>query len=235
MPANATNTIWISALAAVAACAVAGCGPSPGAGGEPDETIGEDTLAAIEGENDGAQETIASYEVPSDELIHGDGVGLARVGMSLAEFGVALGDRPIRFEPDYGADFSAVCVDDADGEELYCAVVPQTEQLAGGDAIVMVETRHPRMRTQEGVGPGVSLADAEVVYGPAILLYNVENESREYVEFERGPAGSIGFRPLSPSAPDDLVGLYAETEDALNETEDYKPDAVIGAIEVYGP
>ncbi len=207
--------------------------PSPG---ESEETaapgVSDETLYALEGEEPGNEELV-SFAVPADELITAESVGLVRPGDTLGALREAFGDARIRIERDFMVDLSAVCVDGPDGAELFCAAYDADLQPAPATEIVMIATRHPRFRTREGVGPGVALEDAEVVYGEAFLVYSADNGSREYVEFDRGPAGSIAFRPLSPSSPDGFAGLYDDAGGDFNETEDYRPDAVIGAVEVY--
>lgn len=217
---------------------LAGCAPSPGSTQEGEEAdtaapgVSDETLYAIEGEDPGSEDVV-SYSVPDEELITATGIGPARPGTTLGVLQSAIGAAPIRFEERYMVDLSAVCVDDAAGDELYCAAFPATAQPGPSTTIAMVATRHPRFRTREGVGPGVTVEDAALVFGDAFLVYSDDNEGREYVEFDRGPAGSVRFRPISPSAPNDKAGLYEETEDSFHETLDYRPDTVIGAVEVH--
>lgn len=226
-------------LTAVAvAFLLAGCTPSPGSSQEGEGDAGapalsDETLSALEGEEDIGNEEVVSYSVPAEELITATSVGVARPGTTLGILQGAIGGAPIRFEQSYMVDVSAVCVDDGAGAELFCAAFPATAQPTPETVIAMVVTRHPRFRTREGVGPGVAVEDAALVFGDAFFVYSDDNEGREYVEFDRGPAGSVRFRPVSPSLPDGYAGLYEETDDTFHETLDYRPDTVIGAVEVH--
>jgi len=227
-----TSSFGVLAIAVALTACGGPSGDAPEGGEIP--AIGEDTLSAIEGDT-GAEGELISFAIPVDELISGVGIGAARVGMTLGELRDVLGDQDVRFEAQFMVDMSAVCVHDEAGQELYCATVWETDEPSADDEIVMVTTRHPRLRTEEGVGPGVTIADAEEIYGAAILLYNTSNESREYLEFDSGPAGSIAFRPFSPGAPDEFAGVYDTSEGGeYFETETYRPDAIIEDIEVHG-
>lgn len=79
--------------------------------------------------------------------------------------------------------------------------------------------------TAAGVGPGLSLREAEAIYGEATLQWNPDNESREFVTFDNGPEGRLFFR--ARSGDDFRAGIYA---DGTFETSDYAPDATISAI-----
>jgi hypothetical protein len=226
-------------LAAVAAALwLAGCAPAPNADGQETDTtapgVSDETLYALEGE-DPADEELVSYAVPPEELISADSIGPARAGSTLAELQAVIGGAPVRFVQNFIVDFSAVCVDDAAGDELYCAVIPATDAPSPDTTIEMLTTRHPRFKTREGVGPGVAIADAAVVFGDAFLSYSDDDEGREYVEFDRGPVGSIRFRTLAPSGPAAKAGVYEDSAGPFHETDEFVPDAVIGAVEVQAP
>jgi hypothetical protein len=219
--------------ACAAAIWLAGCAPAPGSGQETAAPgISDETLYALEGD-DPANEELVSFAVPPEDLITAESIGVARPGSSLGDLRDVIGSSRIRFVERYSTGLSAVCVDDAAGDELFCAAIPETAEPNPFSAIVMISTRHPRFRTREGVGPGIAVEDVEVVYGGAYFVYNEAGERREYVEFDRGPAGSIRFLPLLPSDPMGLAGVYEESPDGFHETEDYRPGAVIGAVEVH--
>ena len=215
---------------AVAVC-IAGCGPSVEEGADTTAPgISDETLEALEGAS-GDGEALVSFTVPDDQLISGDGVGVAVVGSTLGALRDEIGDRPIRFEERFDQALSAVCVDGPDGSELFCAGFPRTAQPAAGTVITMARTRHPSFRTREGVGPGVSVEDAAVVYGEAYFVIAADG-SGEFVEFDNGPPGTVAFRPLLPSDPQVVVGLYAEDAGGFQETEEYRSGALIGAVDV---
>jgi hypothetical protein len=58
-------------------------------------------------------------------------------------------------------------------------------------AIVFIETFSPACRTAEGIGPGSLVVDVERTFGPTRRIVLSEIESREFIEFERQPAGMI--------------------------------------------
>lgn len=227
MPAVFAAALWL-----------AGCAPAPNADGQETETaapgVSDETLYALEGEEP-SDEELVSYAVPAEQLIRPDGIGPASAGSTLAQLQAAIGAAPVRFVESFMVDFSAVCVDDAAGDELYCAVIPATAAPTPDTRIEMLTTRHPRFKTREGVGPGVAIEDAAVVFGDAFLSYSDDNEGREYVEFDRGPVGSIRFRTLVPSNEGAKAGVYGGSAGAFHETDEYDLEAVIGAIEVYPP
>lgn len=225
-----------------AVCAVAlwlaGCAPATEADGQEADTtapgVSDETLYALEGE-DPSEEELVSYAVPAEELIRADGIGPARAGSTLAELQAAIGAAPVRFVQAYDEDSSAICIDGASGEELYCAVIAQTSAPSADAVVELLVTRHPRFKTLEGVGPGVAIADAAVVFGDAFLSYSDADGGREYVEFDRGPVGSIRFLTLVPSNEGAKAGVYAGSAGRFHDTDEYDLDAVIGAIEVYAP
>jgi hypothetical protein len=222
----------------LAALWLAGCAPTTDAESQEADTaapgVSDETLYALEGE-DPSEEELVSYAVPPDELIRADSIGPARAGSTLAELQAAIGAAPVRFVQSFTADSSAICVDAAGGDELYCAVIAQTSAPSPDSVVEMLTTSHPRFKTREGVGPGVAIADAAVVFGDAFLSYSESDGGLEYVEFDRGPVGSIRFRTLVPSNETAKAGVYASTGGRFHDTDEYDPEAVIGAIEVYAP
>ena len=214
-----------------------GCGREPVTEERTETTapgISDETLLAIEGEAAPASEELVSFAVPPEELITPESLGLADVGETLGDLRDVIGDQPIRFVASYTDGLSAVCVEDDDGAELYCAAFARTSQPSEDSVVIRLSTRHPRFRTQEGVGPGVSVEDAAVVYGDAFLSLGADGV--EYVEFDRGPPGTVDFRPVVPSDPQGRAGLYDEDdENAVRETEDYRDGAIIAAVDVSAP
>jgi hypothetical protein len=230
----------LGSVALTAGLLVFGCSREP-ASEETTETtapgISDETLLAIEGEAAPEGEELVSYSIPPDELITPEGIGLARVGETLGDLSDAIGDQPVEFVESYDDGLSAVCVEDDDGAELFCAAFAHAAQPSEDAVVVRLSTRHPRYRTQEGVGPGVSVEDAAVVYGDAFL--SLSPGGAEYVEFDRGPPGTVDFRPVAPSDPNGHVGVYDEDEEVdegdVRETEDYRDGAIIAAVDVTAP
>jgi hypothetical protein len=225
-------------MAAAAALWLASCSPSSEQNQQTAAPgVSDATLAAIQGDDanagDGDEENVA-YDTPDDRLITEESVGVVHSGEKLGALKGALGDAHIRVVEGFAPDLAAICVDDDAGAELFCAAYASSKAPTSDTEIQMVATRHPAFRTREGVGAGAALKDVEGVYGDATLVHNTTSATPEYVEFDHGPAGSISFRVVSPSNPKGLAGVYKDAADGYNETREYRPDAVIAAIEVRG-
>ena len=92
-------------------------------------------------------------------------------------------------------------------------------------------TENPNYSTAEGITVGTSITKAEQIYGNATLSYNINNESREYVEFAQQPASNIWFRPTSNN--NGFAGVYNEPTQEYNQTEIFEDNATINQIQVF--
>ena len=127
-------------------------------------------------------------------------------------------------------DINAIAVNQMDEVQYYLLFITNTAPQ-DSDKITYIMTQNSRYKTKEGIKVGSTIKDAEAIYGKATLAYNTENESREYVEFERFPSSpSISFRPNSTDR-EGFAGIYAENK-SYNQTENYRDDAKIDTIEV---
>ncbi len=157
-----------------------------------------------------------------------DGIGAARAGMSRADVRAALpeehrmGEAPAPFMVDL--DGVPVTVD---ADTLYMLLYASGDP-AGEDApVALVATTSARARTGDGVGPGTSLAEARVRWGPPTLSYNVLDESREYARFPGQPSDRVLVRVTG--ADGERAGAYPPGGE-YRETTAYDPGARITMV-----
>lgn len=172
-----------------------------------------------------ASSSQSAAEIP---VISAQGIGSARLGMTLGELKQALGtEAEFETQSPFLVDFDAIAVRKK-GEIQYYILHLVGQPLADKDVIQGLMTENPSFRTAEGVGAGTSLQDAEKIYGKATLSYNTQNESREYARFERQPANNISFATGNGNAQ--AAGVYASSTKEYNETQEFRPDALIQSV-----
>lgn len=157
--------------------------------------------------------------------IAGDGIGAARAGMSRADIRAALpdGHRMGEAPAPFMVDLDGVPVT-AGADTLYMLLYAAGDP-AGEDAPVsLVATTSERARTGDDVGPGTSLAEARVRWGPPTLSYNVLDESREYARFPGQPSDRVLVRVTG--ADGGRAGAYPPGGE-YRETTTYDPGARI--------
>jgi hypothetical protein len=210
------------------------CGPAAilliagacGTGSAPDQPSSADTVhlptmeAAARGPQPGG-----------DLLIDEDGIGAARRGLTVGEL-----RRVLPPELSLGAldhffmvDVSAVPVI-AGTDTLYHLLFFGLEALEDSMRLELVTTVNERARTPDGLGPGVTLAEAADRCGPLTLTYSVYDEAREYVVCPTAP-GNIIFRTNFFSGDEMFAGVYS-TDDEYNTTTIYDPAARITLVMV---
>jgi hypothetical protein len=162
-------------------------------------------------------------------LITSSGIAHATRGLSLGELRRALPatQRIGALDPAFMVDVSAAAVI-AGNDTLYHALFWSTDVLQDSIRIQMVATQNRRARTADGLGPGVTLADAASTCGPLTLSYNVHDESREYVTCAEHPP-AISFRTSPVSDERMFAGEYA-TDAEYNTTMNYDPAARIRMV-----
>ena len=197
----------------------------------PDDGTAQDSAvtpaAAAPGDTSPTDEVTAS-DPASELVITSDGIGRARRGMSLGELRSVLPTSHAVGAPDdaFMVDIVAIPVTTAN-DTLYRLVFPAGEAI-GDDALPhLVMTMHLRARTEDGVGPGTTLADAAQIYGEPTLSYSIYDESREYAEFP-GQPDHVRFR-VRPAVDAMFAGSYT-TSDEYNTTDDYDGDAQIWMV-----
>ncbi|WP_439343136.1 hypothetical protein [Vacuolonema iberomarrocanum] len=191
---------------------VAGDTPSP------DESV----VAPPTEEESPSPETPEAPTETSATEISATAFGIAELGMTLGDLKAALPDATFEVQSPFIVDFDAIAVSQ-DGEVQFYILYLAGDTFDDTGVIQGMLTESPTYQTAEGIGPGSSIADAEAVYGNAIVAYNTENESREYVRFEQHPANNLAFG--TGSGPE--AGIYPDVDAPYRETEEYRPDATI--------
>jgi hypothetical protein len=157
------------------------------------------------------------------------GIGSATVGMTLGELKEKLGTTAeFTVQSPYIVDFDAIAVSEA-GTVQYYILYPAATPLEDSDPIRFLLTDNPKYRTDTGVGPGTPIKQAEEVYGDATLSYNLANEGREYIKFEKGPAKNIAFN-LGAAGDNSLAGIYPTSTNEFQETNEYRENATIRSV-----
>lgn len=177
-----------------------------------------------------------AQKTPSASLTISDrGIGEAKVGMTFGELKKALGSTAqFKVESSF-ADFNAVAVSQS-GKVQYRIIYPATNRmtypaltlLKDTDVIEDLMTDNPNYKTVEGVGPGMTLKQAEAIYGKATLSYNVDNESREGVVFANQPTKKFWFAPKAEGKQ--FAGVYGASQGSFYKTNKYQPNAVIRSV-----
>ena len=160
--------------------------------------------------------------------IRPDGIGEARIGMTIGELRAALFPGVVLGElAPFMVDIDAMPVVQ-DGDTLYHVLIPSGESRSDDARIELLATTSELLRTAEGVGPGVPLAQAAAIYGTPTLSYSTNDESREYATFPALPPG-IRVRVAPPDASHAMAGIY-DTQEEYNTTQRYRPNAVVSMV-----
>ena len=188
-------------------------------------------------------ETADIQSAIADEfLISANGIGRAKLGMTVGEL-KQISDRDTEFEvvSSFMVDVNAIAVS-KDGLVQYYILYPagttshpNKSTPTDNDPIALLMTDNYNYQTQEGIGAGTSIEEAENIYGDAVLSYNIEGESREYITFGDESSDNLNFRAAyfkSISAGLGFSGIYPEYPGAVYTTDKYREDATIAAIEV---
>ena len=189
-----------------------------------------------------AIETVNAESVVADEfLISAEGIGKAKLGMSVAEL-KQVSDPETEFEiiSSFMADVNAIAVSQKGLVQYYILYPagttshPDRSTPTDKDPIAFLMTDNYNYQTEEGVRVGMMIEEAENIYGNATLAYNVEGESREYITFGDNPPNLKFVASLFKSISDGLAfsGIYPEYPGVVYTTDKYQKDAAIAAIEV---
>jgi hypothetical protein len=166
------------------------------------------------------------------QLISADGIGVARVGMTLGDLKQLLaGKAEFTVKSPFIVDFDAIAVSQG-GKDQFYILYPTLLRLADTDLIEALVTDNPNYRTAEGVGPGTLIKDAKTAYGEANLAYSSQNESREYVKFTKLNTKAIAFR-VKPPQGKPVAGIYSASKGDFKQTKDFQQAATINLVEVY--
>jgi hypothetical protein len=160
-------------------------------------------------------------------IISDKAIGLARLGMTFGDLKKALGkDVEFVVQSPFIVDFDAIAVRRG-GEVQYYILYLAKQPLTDADMIQGLLSKNPKFLTAEGIGAGSLLSKAQEAYGKATLSYNTQNESREYVRFEKQPTG-ISFG--TGNGAKDAVGVYPSPAGEYNETQQFKENAKIQSV-----
>jgi len=157
-------------------------------------------------------------------------IGEAKVGMTFGQLKQALGSTAqFKVESPFMVDFDAVAISRS-GKVQYRIIYAAGTKLKDTDVIELLMTENANYKTVQGVGPGMTLKQAEAIYGKATLSYNVDNESRENVVFAKQPTRKIMFVPKAEGKQ--FAGVYGAGKGGFYETNKYQPNAVIKSVMV---
>lgn len=171
-------------------------------------------------------------QAPTNDIT-AEGMGPARLGMTLGELKQALPESDFQIQSPFMVDIDAVAVRSNDEVQFYILHL-SSDALTDADSIELLMTDNASFRTAEGVGPGTPIQDAEAVYGQASLNYHTAYESRESVEFADVPYDTMSFRS-DQWGRQEFAGIYAaDTDGEYFVTDQYRQDATIGAVQLRG-
>ncbi|GAB4349394.1 MAG: hypothetical protein Fur0042_16690 [Cyanophyceae cyanobacterium] len=208
--------------------ACGGPAPSPNAGGEGSDPTSTATDGAFQPTNGSSTAPAAAVTNPADGWeISTAGIGPIQAGMTLGQVKQTLG-AGYQFQdiPNFMVDFGAIAVSRGGEPDLYL-VYFSAEPIRDRDRVPFLMTDQPRHRTAAGVHAGMTIAEAAQRYGRARLNYNMDNEGREYVQFENAPI-DLSFR--TDGAPGNYAGIYGPEQTGEGNTNRYRPDATIQFI-----
>jgi hypothetical protein len=173
----------------------------------------------------------AAQKTPSASLTISDRtIGAAQAGMTFGQLKKALGSTAqFKVESPFMVDFDAVAVSQS-GKVQYRIIYAASTKLKDGDVIELLRTDNANYKTVQGVGPGMTLKQAEAIYGKATLSYNVDNEMRENVVFAKQPTNKIMFVPKAEGKQ--FAGVYGAGKGGFYQTKKYQPNAVIKSVMV---
>jgi hypothetical protein len=173
----------------------------------------------------------AAQKTPAASLTISDrAIGAAKVGMTFGELKKALGaTAQFKVESRLMVDFDAVAISQS-GKVQYRIIYAADTKLKNTDVIEILSTENTNYKTVQGVGPGMTLKQAEAIYGKATLSYNVDNEMRENVVFAKQPTRKIMFVPQAEGKQ--FAGVYGAGKGGFFQTNKYQPNAVIRSVMV---
>lgn len=170
----------------------------------------------------------ASPIAVDNRLITDKAIGAAQLGMTFGDLKKALGaGYEFAVESPFIVDFDAIAVKRG-GEVQYYILYLAKQPFTDADTIQGLLTKNPKFLTAGGVGAGSSIDKAQKAYGKGTLSYNTQNESREYVRFERQPANNVSF--ATGNGARKAAGIYPSPTGEYNETQKFKDDAKIESV-----
>jgi hypothetical protein len=188
------------------------------------------------------QEVTAKTSVSKKYLISASGIGKAKLGMTVGEL-KQISDQDTKFEviPSFMVDINAIAVSQKGMIQYYILYGADTTPNSGkftptdDDLITHLITDNQNYQTIGGIKAGMTIKEAEAIYGNAVLAYNTEGESKEYVTFGYQNPENIQFKASyfkEISNGLGFSGIYPEYPGGTYTTNKYREDAAIAAIEV---
>ena len=183
------------------------------------------------GTNDLGKVANAGQKTPATSLTISDrAIGEAKVGMTFGQLKKAVGSTAqFKVESPFMVDFDAVAVSHS-GKVQYRIIYAAGTKLKDADVIELLMTENSSYKTVQGVGPAMTLKQAEAIYGKATLSYNVDNEMREGLVFATQPTRKIMFVPKADGKQ--FAGVYDAGKGGFYQTNKYQPNAVIKSVMV---
>lgn len=156
------------------------------------------------------------------------GIGAARLGMPFSELKQALGPEvEYKVQSPFMVDFDAIAVTRNGNTQFYILYLAG-QSFSDRDVVQGLMTDNPAYKTDQGVGTGTTIRQAEAAYGKVTLSYNTSNESREYARFARQPAPNISF--ATGNGNTETAGIYPSSTGEFNETQQYRESATIQSV-----
>lgn len=148
--------------------------------------------------------------------------------MSLGELKQALGPEvEYEVQSPFMVDFDAIAVTQ-NGKTQFYILYLAGQSFTDTDVVQGLMTDNPEYKTNQGVGTGTTIRQAEAAYGQATLSYHTSNESREYARFARQPAPNISF--ATGNGNTETAGIYPSSTGEFNETQQYRESATIQSV-----
>ncbi len=181
--------LTIAVVALSAACSRDGAGAA-------DTTLLDSTLvpdAPAPVSQPGLDTAMGSVVAQASCLVADSAIGPIRLGMTLAEAKRAMPSAT--FERGFDGDGVASVGVAVGGDDIISVVADgdDADTIAWDNRVIWLETFSRRCATRDSIHPGSLVLDVEKILGAVVKIVRSEIESREYIEFERQPAG-LTFR-----------------------------------------
>lgn len=206
------------------------------------QTIETSSQNSTESTNFNLKEVTAQTPVPQKYLIADNGIGKAKLGMTVGELKkISSQDTQFEIVSSLMVDFKAIAVSQKGIVQYYILYGADTTANSNpttptdNDLITHLMTDNQNYQTLEGIKAGMTIKEAEAIYGDAILAYNTEGESKEYVTFGNQSLENVQFKASyfkEISNGLGFSGIYPEYPGGTYTTNQYREDAAIAAIEV---
>ena len=148
----------------------------------------------------------------------------------------AQGEVSWEYDPNFMVDIAADCAT-LMGAVQFCTLTQVEPEFNPNAPIEGVVVLGEQLETPAGVHVGMTIAEAEELWGKATLSFSYANEGREFIHFEGAPEGMAArARPGPPLSTNHVgpvhVGVYPEetVNEEYQETTEYIPGAVINSL-----